>query len=395
MKNTIRLLFLLSLTATALSPLACGDDRLPVASLDASVPDSTAPEAGADTIMADTAASPDGHQPDSMAPDSAPPCKAGWTEMTSDTTAHLLAVGGSGPSDVYAAGEGGLWRHNGKTWSPVKLGPARTGLVLRGVWAGSPSNVFAVGYYQPGNIRKGIAYRFDGKSWASTEFASSGDEFLTAVWGAGAKDVHAVGFKQYVPTYVGYKRHYHFDGAKWRAVDLNSSPAPGMMTSVWGSSSDNVLAVGRFQKQGGCSGFLYRYDGKKWSQLSLPTSPYPGCQFGVWNGGLNDFYMVGYYSSPSPTDPQRGTITYNNGKKFTQQKTTQGVFFRGVWSPGPAPSSKIYVVGDKGTILARQASAWGSQATGTTESLNAVWGSGPKDIFAVGDKGTILHSCGK
>lgn len=36
-------------------------------------------------------------------------------------------------------------------------------------------------------------------------------------------------------------------------------------------------------------------------------------------------------------------------------------------------------------------SVWSLMSSGTTEHLNAVWGSSSTDVFAVGDKGTILH----
>jgi hypothetical protein len=35
--------------------------------------------------------------------------------------------------------------------------------------------------------------------------------------------------------------------------------------------------------------------------------------------------------------------------------------------------------------------AWSAVESGTSARLVAVWGSGPKDVWAVGDKGTIVH----
>jgi hypothetical protein len=63
----------------------------------------------------------------------------------------------------------------------------------------------------------------------------------------------------------------------------------------------------------------------------------------------------------------------------------------GVWQSG----LQVYAVGARGTVL-----SWvvggepGLQASGTTVTLRAVWGSGSTDIYAVGDAGTILHSAG-
>ena len=94
-------------------------------------------------------------------------CLNGWRKMPSGTNARLLALGGSGSTNIYAAGVGGLRRFNGKTWSAVNLGPARPGLVLEGVWAASSSQVFAVGHFQRAGVMIGVAYRWDGKRWSS------------------------------------------------------------------------------------------------------------------------------------------------------------------------------------------------------------------------------------
>lgn len=37
---------------------------------------------------------------------------------------------------------------------------------------------------------------------------------------------------------------------------------------------------------------------------------------------------------------------------------------------------------------------WSSVATGTTNVLHGVWGSGATDVWATGDSGTILHRRG-
>ncbi len=54
-------------------------------------------------------------------------------------------------------------------------------------------------------------------------------------------------------------------------------------------------------------------------------------------------------------------------------------------------SEHIWAVGDDGTILNWNGSAWVSFASGTTSDLFGVWGSGSGDVWAVGNGGTILH----
>ena len=60
---------------------------------------------------------------------------------------------------------------------------------------------------------------------------------------------------------------------------------------------------------------------------------------------------------------------------------------RSVWGSG---ASDVWAVGDSGTILHWDGSAWTSASSGTTFALFGVWGSGANDVWAVGDD-TILE----
>lgn len=67
-----------------------------------------------------------------------------WYAMASPTTKALRAVWGTGPTDVYAAGEDGImFRFDGSGWTAVD---SRTTQILLGLWGdGTPGRVFAVG----------------------------------------------------------------------------------------------------------------------------------------------------------------------------------------------------------------------------------------------------------
>ena len=67
-----------------------------------------------------------------------------WYAMPSPTSKELRALGGTGPTDVYAVGEDGLiLRFDGGAWR-VLPGPA-AGLLLGLVPAGRPGAFLAVG----------------------------------------------------------------------------------------------------------------------------------------------------------------------------------------------------------------------------------------------------------
>jgi hypothetical protein len=68
---------------------------------------------------------------------------AAWAHVESGTTANLRAVSGTGPADVWAVGEAGTILHEtGSGWSSVASG---TDQLLYAVWAGDRSDAWAVG----------------------------------------------------------------------------------------------------------------------------------------------------------------------------------------------------------------------------------------------------------
>ena len=63
---------------------------------------------------------------------------------------------------------------------------------------------------------------------------------------------------------------------------------------------------------------------------------------------------------------------------------------RAVWA---ADASKVWAVGDNGTILSSSDGAtWSAQTSGSTQHLRGIWGSSASSLWAVGDNGTILRS---
>jgi hypothetical protein len=65
----------------------------------------------------------------------------------------------------------------------------------------------------------------------------------------------------------------------------------------------------------------------------------------------------------------------------------QGNRLMGVWGSG---ASDVWAVGDSGTILHWNGSAWSSATSGTANTLTGVWGSA-SNAWAVGRSGTILQ----
>ena len=161
----------------------------------------------------------------------------GTTLMGNGSTAfigNIPALGGSGPSDVWAVRDFGThW--DGHTWSE----PERTAVRYAAVWAASSKDAYEVG--AAGSIR-----HWDGKAW--TEMTSGTTADLYDVWGSGPDDVYAVG--------AGATLHLDA-GRQWSPLS-----APTNFKQLKGSSSGNVFASDGFN--------LYHLRAGAWEPISMP-----------------------------------------------------------------------------------------------------------------------------
>jgi hypothetical protein len=99
---------------------------------------------------------------------------------------------------------------------------------LRGVWAASSTNAFAVG-------DRGTIVHWDGSEWTRVDpgiWPPGTEPDLAAVWGSGAENVFAVGD---LATILRY------DGSSWTQ---DYTEALTDFTGVWGSAANNVFIVG-------------------------------------------------------------------------------------------------------------------------------------------------------
>jgi hypothetical protein len=100
-----------------------------------------------------------------------------WSQP--DPSIKLSDIGGTSPNDVWVVGT--IVSHwDGAHWSPPEHPPS----VLNGVWARSPTDVFAVGL-------GGRIQHWNGSAWSQMSSGITAD--LYGVWGTGQADVFAVG----------------------------------------------------------------------------------------------------------------------------------------------------------------------------------------------------------
>jgi len=97
-----------------------------------------------------------------------------------------------------------------------------------------------------------------------------------------------------------------------------------------------------------------------------------------WGSGASDLWAVGDF----------GTILHWDGSAWASVSSGTTNWLWGIWGSG---ASDVWAVGFSGIILHWDGSAWTSVPSGTTNPLYGVWGSGESDVWAVGGGGTILE----
>jgi hypothetical protein len=111
-----------------------------------------------------------------------------WQQTPSGTTGALVDIWGSGPDDIYVAGND-LVHFDGKQWSKVALG-ANT--FVREVWGSGPKDVFAAGAKDVCKLctSKLQIWHWEGATWTAMLSGTDPGQYW-GVWGAGPKDVYA------------------------------------------------------------------------------------------------------------------------------------------------------------------------------------------------------------
>ncbi|HZD05030.1 MAG TPA: hypothetical protein VE173_08930, partial [Longimicrobiales bacterium] len=134
----------------------------------------------------------------------------------------------------------------------------------------SARDVFAVG--------SGGVLHYDGSGWSRMPTPPHGG--LLGVWGSSGDDVFALGIGGVI---------LHYDGAGWRRM-----PAPdrnGDLLAIWGNSPRDVFAVGDRQwwGPGGCCSDVLHYDGSSWRVLQGMSGQ---ALFDVWST-TDEAFIVG------------------------------------------------------------------------------------------------------
>jgi len=241
----------------------------------------------------------------------------------------LLGVWSAGNSPVWVvSGDGALLRIDDRTNAPgtVTEVARAPGIAFRGIWGGTPTELFLVGDGAQGCEVLSCLYRFDGSNFHGDPPGSHVDARAgTAIWGASR-------------GFVAWSRLQGTGHFGTTALAC----ASGDLHGVWGTAPNDVFMVGS-------AGTIVHWDGAGCSRMVSPTT---ADLFDVAGFGPNDVYAVG----------AGGTILHYDGASWQSvaSPTTATLHAVAAFRVGPAVfaggnvipfSAGLVAVGDNGTIV--------------------------------------------
>ncbi|MBM3708406.1 MAG: hypothetical protein FJW69_08755, partial [Actinobacteria bacterium] len=192
------------------------------------------------------------------------------------------------------------------------------------------------------------------------------DKHLFGIWGSSSNDVFAVGDMGTI---------LHYGGNSWSIMSGNTTQR---LEGIWGSSPTDVFAVGE-------NGTILHYNGSTWVSMDSGTTlPLRG----VWGSSSTDVFAVGGWTSD---------IFHYDGTSWTPVYTSAGSFTNRLYDVWGSSSSDVFAVGDDfnpqdGMIMHYDGQSWALMLREfTTTGFEDVWGSSPDNVFAVGDQGVTKH----
>jgi hypothetical protein len=303
-------------------------------------------------------------------------CAAGWKWQNPLPQGNRLndVEVVSGATAVFVGGAGTILHRSGETWT-AKF--STTSANLHGVWAGSETDIFAVG--TDSLTKTGIILHYDGTSW-QTQHTFTGS--LHSIWGSSGSDVFAVGYEILGPEQIGVILHY--DGENW---STQYSEAWISFNDIYGNSSSDIFAVGDEDER---RGVIYHYDGTVWSKTF--TAGIEQYFVGVWASSGSDVFAVGY--EVDPDIQARGIVFHYDGESWaTQYVTSSGASLTSVWG---SSSSRVFASGfaldeSSGIVLHYDGTEWDVDHETGNVTYQCVSGSSGSHVFAAGDGGAIAH----
>ncbi len=233
---------------------------------------------------------------------------------------------------------------------------------LLDVW-GASNDVFVVGSASTryGSTAGNIILHWDGSAWhkMSTRVLNS----LHGIWGTSKDNVYAVGAGGIV---------LHYDGHSWSAV-VEPGELADDLRALWGSSESDVFAVGiKYESSSARRGVILHYNGSLWKRVYIDAADNCQCLYAIWGTSKSDIFAGGY-----------SCILHYDGYGWTKVPISLTHSITGIWGTSPA---NVYAVDSHGGVYRYNGDVWEVIRNPMYDNDGGdIWGSSDNDIFIVGD----------
>lgn len=302
-----------------------------------------------------------------------------WSLMNSGTSSNIWELWGISSDNVYAMTDYQLLHYDGIQWSPVTVDvPNVVFNRFNSVWARDANHVYVA--------TDTSLLMFNGTNWEKVSDTASanlsGSE--TKVFASGSREIGVYDTGNYktllfetyeqVQTISGsaadsvfigglWSYGMYYDGESWNWIPKGTNPGLYHFYYSWVFDENNIFA-GDYEN-------LNHFDGVLWNRYGSGES------WGIWAESMNNIYLAGNSGRVLVFDFDTGLT------EFTTPTTNN---LKDIWG---FSNDDIYAVGYR-VIMHFDGSEW-TQKTFSLLSLNAVWGSGPQDVYVAGGLGRILH----
>jgi hypothetical protein len=257
----------------------------------------------------------------------------------------ILSIRGSGPTDVWAAGQNGLIVHYNGSGNPwLNYGAPTSGDVAR-LTGITPTNAYAYD----------VTYR-EMLRWTGGEWQAEGpaDSTRHSIWSDGPDGVWGVGDSA-----------THWDGTAWSQVASNVT---GTLDTVDGFDASNIWAVVAGD------GFA-EYGGTSWNAI---TSNNTTTINGTWVSGPADVWFVG----------MAGLVLHRKGDVLMPVDVGTQENLLAVTGTGP---NDVWVAGGAGTLVHWNGTAWKSATNPSGQDINCAWSQRPNEVLIGDASGWVLQ----
>ncbi len=260
--------------------------------------------------------------------------------------------------------------------------------IVYDMWGSSPKDVYAVGHASDND---GVMWHFDGNTWKDVVLSKlkggqiEGTIDLRSVYGFSATDIYAVGSRiigynpNPPPTFESSQLIIHYDGTAWREISVING---GSLRDIQGSSSNNIMAGGRYNT-------LYSYNGSSWEKDSVNIKVPSGESFQIEsvNPGTSISYLIGFRSFEDMSDLMYYFFEKTNNGWTKKDSSSFGKFGDELFRTN---SGTLYSAGEGG-VYKYQNSIWVNTLSNIHSYIYGIWGSNDDNIFAVGNRGAVYH----